>query len=137
MRIGLVAGALLLMAAAPDVNGLWLTEDGSGVVAIAPCDGGECGKLVGFRDQPPPKDFQGVSECGLEFIHPMTIGTDGKLHGAITDPSKGDEYHAMLEVSDDGKLRLRGYLGISLFGQTQVWNRFSGSVSADCRINQG
>jgi len=122
-------------AAAPDVTGLWLTQDGAGVVEIAPCDnGGVCGRFVGFRDQPPPKNYMGFSECGLEFIHPAKLGDDGRWHGQITDPTQGADYRADLVVSPDGRLDLRGYLGISLFGQTQVWTRYAGQVRRDCSL---
>jgi len=140
IRAAVSVAALLLLAdapdatSAPDVTGLWRTQDGAGVVEIEPCPGGICGWLVGFRDQPPPKDYQGVSECGLEFIYPLQAGTDGEWHGEITDPLKGDMYRADLGRASDGTLHLRGYLGISLFGQTQVWTKYQGRVDRDCSL---
>lgn len=134
-RFGVAMAALMLMGAAPDITGLWLTQDGAGVVSIEPCDGASvCGTFVGFRNQPPPRDYQGASECGLQFIHPAQLGDDGRWHGEITDPTQGSDYRADLALTPDGKLNLRGYLGISLFGQTQVWTRYSGETRPDCSI---
>ena len=45
-------------------------------------------------------------------------------NGTVKDPRDGSVYRASMKVSTDGnKLEMRGYLGISLFGRSQVWNR--------------
>ncbi len=44
--------------------------------------------------------------------------------GKILDPRDGTVYNAQMEVTPDGqKLLVRGYLGISLLGQTKTWTR--------------
>jgi len=45
-------------------------------------------------------------------------------NGTVRDPRDGSVYRASMKVSTDGKkLEMRGYLGISLLGRSQVWNR--------------
>ena len=44
--------------------------------------------------------------------------------GFILDPEDGKTYRSKLRVTDGGeKLEVRGYIGFSLFGRTQVWIR--------------
>lgn len=61
---------------------------------------------------------------GLQIIRNM-VYRDGKYHdGYILDPRDGKEYHAQMRLADNGQLlKLRGYIGLPLFGKTAVWNR--------------
>ncbi len=44
--------------------------------------------------------------------------------GHIMDPHNGKTYKVKLSLEDHGqKLKVRGYIGLSLFGRTQVWQR--------------
>lgn len=48
--------------------------------------------------------------------------------GEIVDPSTGSIYSVKMSLANGGKeLNVRGYLGFSLFGRTQVWYRLSES----------
>jgi uncharacterized protein (DUF2147 family) len=45
-------------------------------------------------------------------------------NGKILDPHSGKIYSCKLTLSDDGQqLKVRGYIGFSLLGRTQVWHR--------------
>jgi uncharacterized protein (DUF2147 family) len=44
--------------------------------------------------------------------------------GEILDPENGKIYRARLKLDDGGKkLDVRGFIGISLFGRSQIWLR--------------
>ena len=44
--------------------------------------------------------------------------------GTVLDPRTGTVYNAEIRLDDGGRLlKLRGYLGFSLFGETVTWIR--------------
>ena len=61
---------------------------------------------------------------GLTLITGMQRNGYSYENGTITDPRDGSRYRALMRLSSDGdKLEVRGYVGISLFGRSQIWNR--------------
>jgi len=75
-----------------------------------------CSKCEGAERNSPVLSLQlikGMQRSGLKYEN-----------GTIMDPRDGSVYRALMELSPDGKhLEVRGYLGISLFGRSQIWNR--------------
>ena len=92
----------------------------------------------GLSDFPPPdgilKDVHGHPQCQLELLGALREQPDQRWHGTVTNPEDGRTYKAEIWVPEDGILRLRGYLGIPLFGSTQKWPPFHGRVTADCHV---
>jgi uncharacterized protein (DUF2147 family) len=67
---------------------------------------------------------RGQPVLGLTLIKGMRRNGDAYEDGTIMDPRDGSVYRALMRLSPDGrKLEVRGYLGISLFGRSQTWNR--------------
>jgi uncharacterized protein (DUF2147 family) len=128
------------VAADPAADGLWEQIDEStgqaeGWFRIAQKDGVYEGVLVkGFGK---PGDDPATWRCakcegaeknasviGLTLIKGMKRNGLTYEDGTIMDPRDGSVYRALMKLSPDGKkLEVRGYLGIALFGRTQVWNR--------------
>jgi uncharacterized protein (DUF2147 family) len=46
--------------------------------------------------------------------------------GEILDPKNGKIYKAKLKLREDGDLEVRGFIGFSLLGRSQVWKRQEG-----------
>jgi uncharacterized protein (DUF2147 family) len=138
VALGLPSLAMPAGASAPSAPlGDWVTANGHGVVQIAQCGDALCGRIVGI-DRPPgtpmPTDAEGRPQCGLTIITDETPTSDGRWLGHITDPRDGSTYQAEIWADGSGQLYVRGFVGIPLFGQTQVWRRFTGHLTAECGI---
>jgi len=58
---------------------------------------------------------------GLVIIENLKKGKNEFNGGTILDPENGKTYKCYLELVSNTKLKVRGYLGVSLFGRTQYW----------------
>lgn len=122
------------------ILGQWTTIDDKtnlpkSIVNIYEKDGKIFGKIERlFRketeDQNPKCDkCQGEDKdkpmIGLEILKNFSAKSDVKFEdGKITDPASGKVYSCTIEVIEGGeKLKVRGYVGISLLGRTQVWQK--------------
>lgn len=59
---------------------------------------------------------------GLEIIRGLKKEGDEFTGGTITDPKSGKSYKCNIKREGD-KLNVRGYVGISLMGRTQTWQK--------------
>ncbi|MFW7266678.1 DUF2147 domain-containing protein [Gluconacetobacter sp. Hr-1-5] len=143
--LGLLAGNPLPAdaaetAAARDASpvlGQWVTRERDGVFEIRACGGELCGRLVGMRYTGEiPKAKDGTSECGLLMLTGFVPDSDdaGRWNGHILDPDSGKVYQAQIWSPRDGVLKLRGYVGIPLFGETHTWTRYDGTIGARCQM---
>jgi len=61
---------------------------------------------------------------GLLIVRQLKKDGDEYSGGDILDPDNGTIYRCKVRVLDNGgKLSVRGYMGISLFGRSQIWTR--------------
>lgn len=59
---------------------------------------------------------------GMEIIRGLKKDGDEFTDGSITDPKSGKTYKCTIKRNGD-QLNVRGYLGFSLIGRTQTWQK--------------
>ena len=130
--------ALLPTPLATTLTGNWVTPDKS-IVQVHACGGNQlCVRVatIAKKDVPrtdsnnPDAALRDRALCGLEIGTAFTpAGADEAKGGKIYDPQSGKTYSAQMQSSGD-TLKLHGYLGISLLGRTETWQRVNGAVPA-------
>ena len=119
-----------------DVQGLWITEDdetgkkksevliykegnivfGKIINLLLPEDKGKlCLNCKGENKNKPIE--------GLLILKDLILEEDTWEGGTILDPKSGKIYDCYITLEDDNTLKVRGYLGFSLLGRTQIWKR--------------
>lgn len=132
---------LLTFSFAAQVNsdiivGTWLTASGNAKVHITREGDKYNGKIVWLKNPTyedgkpkidknnPDKNKQATPLMGLNLLKNFVFDDDEWTDGTIYDPTNGKTYSCNIKYRD-GKLDLRGYIGISLIGRTQTWFRVS------------
>lgn len=145
-----LAAALGLLAstasAQQGVAGTWLSASGVAQIKIGPCPDAANGPICGFVANlinPKGPDGQVVAPdvatdyrnenpalrsrkvIGMPLIWGFKATSDPNTfeEGKIYNGEDGKTYSANISLQPDGKLRLRGYVGTPMFGQTQLWTR--------------
>jgi len=110
--------------------GDWQVPSGT-IVRIDPCPSGLCMRIVFISPKAdstmdihnPDASLRGKSLCNLEIgSHFHASDATHASGGTIYDPKSGNTYSGTMAVDGD-TMRLRGYVGISLFGRTEIWHR--------------
>lgn len=120
------------------VIGQWKTIDDAtqvekSIVEIYEQEGKIFGKIIKLFQKPDEDQDPKCDKCSGEMKDQKVLGMVFMKNlkkesqttwdsGEITDPKNGKTYSCKIELIEDGKkLKVRGFLGISLFGRTQVW----------------
>jgi uncharacterized protein (DUF2147 family) len=120
----------------PSVLGKWKCIDDAtgkvlGVVQIYEDEGEIFGKVIEILN-PKHRDKlcndctgedKGQPILGLTLLRGLKKDGHEYNGGKILDPKHGKYYKCYITLEDENKLKVRGYIGISLFGRTQYWHR--------------
>ncbi|MDT8282007.1 MAG: DUF2147 domain-containing protein [Gammaproteobacteria bacterium] len=120
-----------------DIYGLWLESKKQKVaVLIEDCDARLCGYIYWLKKpltadglikrdpRNPDAALRDRPLCGLKTLSGFRrVSEDTWSEGQIYNPKDGQTFASTIKLSDDGSLKIRGYVGISLFGKTLIWQR--------------
>ena len=138
----LVTGARAMPA---DVTGRWETGNGKSHIEIRPCgEDRRCGQIVWLatpldpRGEPKRDDNNEDSQLrrrtliGLELMGDFAVDDENEewSGGWIYNPRDGQRYSAILKRRSADELLVRGFLGLRLFGKTEVWRRVADAPTA-------
>jgi uncharacterized protein (DUF2147 family) len=123
----------------PSPAGLWKTVDDStgqakGLVRIREVNGHFEGKIEKIYPKPNDDPAPKCEKCngarknqpvlGMTILWGLAKQADDYEGGEILDPENGKVYRAQMKLIDGGKkLEVRGFVGVSLFGRSQIWLR--------------
>lgn len=67
---------------------------------------------------------KGLRIVGMTIVKGIKQKDDSYEGGEILDPENGKTYRCKMKLDSTGnKLEVRGFIGISLFGRSQIWTR--------------
>lgn len=120
----------------PTPVGIWLHANKLIQVEITPCADQLCGRIAWFKW---PNDAQGLPLVDLKNPDPalrkrpllgLTIlrglrrtGERTWEDGEIYNPINGRNYQATMSIKSNNTLRVRAYMLVPMFGETQIWTR--------------
>ena len=120
--------------------GRWKTIDDDtnlpkSIIEIFEKDGQLFGKIEKIFRKPNEEQNPKCDKCsgekkdqliiGMQILNGLKKDSDAKwVDGEILDPDNGKTYSCKITLIEDGKkLKIRGFIGFSLLGRTQIWDR--------------
>jgi uncharacterized protein (DUF2147 family) len=122
---------------ADDVVGVWLTAGKEPAkIQVYRSANKYYGKIVWLKfpekdgkprmdSKNPEKNKQSQQVIGLMILQHFKFDDDEWTDGDIYDPESGKTYSCTISLKEKNVLKVRGYVGISLLGRTEIWNRSS------------
>jgi uncharacterized protein (DUF2147 family) len=117
---------------AADHKGRWLTASGNLEVEIAPCGQALCGtvvRVVANKSMAAPNATMAPVDArpalGIRILADFTPSGDGEWEGRIYNRENGKTYSCVMALLTPDQLKIRPYIVLPLFGQTQIWRRVS------------
>ncbi len=130
-------GGLSAQEAGDKLIGVWQPSNGRSMVKIDKIGNKFYGRVVWLKE---PNDENGKPRTDInnpdeslrstpikgyrilkDFVYDAEEGlwTDGTIY----DPNNGSTYNCKIELTEENKIEIRGYVGTPVFGRTDVWTR--------------
>lgn len=121
---------------ADKIIGVWEVGSGKARVKISKYGEKFGGKLVwlkepNYADGTKKVDKNNPDEAKrtvplLGYTNLLGFSYKGKSEyegGTIYDPENGNTYNCVISLEDDNTIKVRGYVGVQIFGRTDTWKR--------------
>jgi uncharacterized protein (DUF2147 family) len=135
LLLGLIMPVCLVaQKKADDIVGNWIVGDNKAKILVYRSGTKYYGKITWLKEpvkngkqktdakNPDPKK-RSIPIIGLVVLKDFIFDDGEWASGEIYDPSSGNEYSCKITMPDKNTMKVRGYIGISLFGRTEVWKR--------------
>jgi uncharacterized protein (DUF2147 family) len=124
--------------AAEALDGFWKDSDGEVILEIKACGAARCGRVAWLKKpfgpdgkllrdyRNPDPELRDRLVCGLEVVSGFKKQTDGTWgDGTVYVSDEGMSFSGFAEILSSTQVRVTGYLGISIFGSSEVWTKVS------------
>lgn len=131
----LLVNAAVFSQSADALLGKWINKDGEANIQIYKKGSNYFGKLIWLKK---PNNEMGKAKVdlnnpesslktrpilGLEILKNLAYAEGTWEGGSIYDPKSGNTYSCKMTMKGNDQLSIRGYLGFSFIGRTDVWSR--------------
>jgi len=128
--------SVVMAQKADDILGYWLTDDAKAKIEIYKEGGKYNGKIVWLAEptdedgnpivdiENPDKALQSRPLIGLNLVFGFEFDGEHWEAGEIYDPNEGETYSCRMKLKK-GRLEVRGYIGMPMFGRTVIWTKTS------------
>lgn len=123
------------------LDGFWMDSDGEVILQIGPCGNARCGRVAWLRlplggDGLPLLDYRNPDPalrsrpvCGLDVVSGFKKQPDGIWgDGTVYVSDLGMSFSGYAEVLNPTQVKVTGYVGLSIFGASEVWSRVATAV---------
>ena len=117
--------------------GVWSPSDGRSYLKIDKIGNKYFGRVVWLKEpndengnprvdkNNPDESLRSTPLKGYRVLKDFVYTTEGEIweDGTIYDPKNGTTYNCRIELIEENKIEVRGYVGTAVFGRTDVWTR--------------
>lgn len=133
----LVSTNLNAQEEADRLTGVWEPSHGKAKVKIDKIGSKYYGKIVWLKEPKDPETgepkvdknnpdekLQATPLRGKRILKDFEYtDKDEWTEGTIYDPENGNTYSCIIKMTDENTLDIRGYIGVSALGRTDIWKR--------------
>lgn len=129
ITIILISQLSLAQVSSDNIIGNWLSPKKDSEIQIFKINNKYYGKIVWGKGEStkdiknPDSKLRSRDLIGLVILSNFEFDEDEWNNGTIYDPREGKTYSCVITMKNKNELNIRGYVGVSLFGRTEVWTK--------------